>query len=1018
MNGNNSSSSSSNGFGTSSNIKNNGVSNSITSPTISSPTTSSTSTTTSTSTTSTQPTLNVVDNGVLAPPTVETISQALVALYQSNDATVRDMANKWLMHIQTLPEAWEFCPKLIFGTNVMELQFFGASTLEQKLRKEWISLQTDVRIRIFNVMVNLTEHTIKLTNSVVSTRVCVALSIMAMYTYSSLWKRPLDDVMHLCSPNLDQPLVDMRMDRLRFVLDFLTIFPEELITCAISYSTKIVKREITTDIDVVYQYLLACLTIPPQVQGRPEQKQILRALSAWLHYMLPIKTEILRTIFESTLATVDKDPSQIELMCTLIERSLVHLSARLSPEVEQMFVLVAENLLALMPPNFARAMQEGRFETAKAICHLFVQVLYHNSSKLLKADLVKRYLETLLHFVQQGNHEMCELMQPLFQELKGRTEYTHESLGKEYLDNYFLSMLHRLLTLAVYCTDDPSQTTTFRKTVKDMLLNIQRALFDKSNFFINHLVAQLQSDLQNNVQEWQKYEVTLAFISMLTEPSNKDSKYMAVLLQLIPTLPVKTLPLIKTSIVLIGKMSGYLQGDVAALEKVVADLIPAFSSPDLLEVAANSFYCLTVTRQCAQHLMTNITAILNLCAPHLKSNQTHPSIVRVYEALLYIIRVVPSSQLAEPFQKLLIPVIENVTQIIQAGATSKSLQLLKIQLKVYEKTINLVDLDDKSIPKEHPLYHLYRVIVPQMETVLNVFGSDSDVLEEISKMYRWTLMYCKPLIEDFVVSIIKQATTAFTRNPSHHLLQVLFTVNGNMTSPEVDDTIRQALSMISTTTFQVLRSETVQNVNLPLSASHPLKKYPTDPQYLLSFSVRSDLSKEYFTMLIHMLKSYPQCVDVNIVATVFTYVLHNILDVNDVSTNRNCFILMESILMLKKSSNEIVRQRFEETVNQVIATQGGVLLRNLLVGVAFLFNYPMINFAADVFQAYGTVFPTPFRQELRKFLINTDFLSGIVDSADKQVFLTQLQRVNESKEEYRFANQTFAMLCKGPKWSS
>ncbi|EFA75128.1 hypothetical protein PPL_11202 [Heterostelium album PN500] len=83
-------------------------------------------------------------NGNLEPPTIDNISKALVALYTSNDSCMRDYAQQWLIKIQSLHSAWDFCPQLL-ETNVLELQFFGASTLEQKLKNEWTSLPNEMK---------------------------------------------------------------------------------------------------------------------------------------------------------------------------------------------------------------------------------------------------------------------------------------------------------------------------------------------------------------------------------------------------------------------------------------------------------------------------------------------------------------------------------------------------------------------------------------------------------------------------------------------------------------------------------------------------------------------------------------------------------------------------------------------------------------------------------------------------------------------------------------------------------
>ncbi|GAM29186.1 hypothetical protein SAMD00019534_123620 [Acytostelium subglobosum LB1] len=967
-------------------------------------------------------------------PTMENISQALVALYKSTDEKMRNYAQTWLMQVQRLPVAWEFCPKLILESNVVELQYFGASTLENKLKSEWSHLPDDMKKRVLAIVVGVVSESGAKLTGIVAKRMCVVLSITAMHTYgTALWSSPIENIIQMCSPSIEHPLANMRVEMLPFVLEFLSILPEELCSYVLPCNQfKALKGSIASFIDHIYRYLLEIaanhqhLPLAEHKLQIHVPKMVIRAQGLWQRFMLPTSASLLLDTFNMALAMTIADPSLLESLTRLVENSLGHLSSKLRDDIEAAYSAIADRLQCVMPEFYAKAIKEDDSNSAKAICNCLVQVMLANNSTLLTPPLIKRYFELLISIISLGNLEVCDLLFPLLDDFKSHPEYL--MLEPALLESIFLSIMKRFRQISMYpCKKrghaDICQIHQFRSNSIEMLASIQQfALSRDSTYFIKHLIEQLKNDLQNNELEWQHYEVTLSYISTLSEGmSSSDSTQMVpILLHLIPTIPVKSLELFKTSIKLIGKFSNYLHMDKSALEKVIADLISALASMELLPAAAQSLLNIAINRKCQLKLAPIIKAILDMSTPHLMAHQSHPAIVTVYQALIYIIHVIPDADsMMVPFQQLLKPIIENVNKTINTPGSS--LPLLKIQLQIYEKITGIIDVDDINDDiQKHPLFPFFHTIIPQLKELLKLYPSECEVIESIASIYRGALLYCRSAVSDFVNEILGQATEAYTKYPQPQLLQVVSAVNtGSKPTPDVEIKLRDAIGVISATTITLLKNETAC---LP-----PLKDYPIEPQYHLNFSIRSDITKDYFHLIQNSLKSTPNCVDPNIITALSTYIIHNILDVNDVTTSRHCLSLLSSILLLKNGNmdNNNLQQQlqqqqqqqqsnpFEEAVATVIKNHGKQLIGNLLVGLSTVFPASIIPNVAELLQAYGTAFPTVFRKEAAGILINSTFLEGVVDHNDKQVFLSQIQHVNENKVDYRFYVQAFSKLCRG-----
>ncbi|EGG13973.1 importin 13 [Cavenderia fasciculata] len=354
-----------------------------------------------------------------------------------------------------------------------------------------------------------------------------------------------------------------------------------------------------------------------------------------------------------------------------------------------------------------------------------------------------------------------------------------------------------------------------------------------------------------------------------------------------------------------------------------------------------------------------------------------------------------------PFQALLSPIIGHVNQYIQTKA--KNIPFLKIQLEIYQHTTKIIELDDQEDTGKHPLLPFLQAIIPQLKQLLETNLYDYEIVELISAIYRWTLLFCRNVVSELAPEIITQATLAYQKNPLPYLLQVINACASSTKLPiETENKLKESLSIISATTLSLLREETIK-----LSKTLP-QEYAIDPQYHLNFSIRPDITKDYLLLIQSTYTYSPQCLNPNIVSTLVIYIIHNVLDLKDLSTVRNTFNFLSLIIMSCKSKDER-HKVFGAIIDEIIAVHGKVLIKNLLIGVSRVFPTTFMNTVSEVLFSYSSSYPTPFRREAKIILVQSPFLDDVVAPCDRQIFLSQLQRT-DNKNEYRFAIQTFSIL--------
>ncbi|KAK5582602.1 hypothetical protein RB653_004187 [Dictyostelium firmibasis] len=1015
-------------------------------------------------------------------PTLDVLTHALHTLYRSNDTFQRKLAEKWLILFQKQPIAWEFCPRLLLESNIYELQYFGASTLESKLKNEWNECNVEMKSKILNTIVSVIQNSTNLPVCCI-TRISVTLTIAVMYTFPDIWRNAMFDVIHLAikqdinTISLHEPSQNhFNTDRLLMVLEFLSILPDELkkqdlVLC--KYNE--IQKELKLIVDKIYKFLLSVLFLPI-TENFDFIKIGYKALSAWLKYMLPSNGTMLQSCFEISFTVGQQKVSNnsnsnnknqigyplIDSLALVLEGSSLSIEGQSNGSCYiDAFRYAIEQSLSIFPTFYNEASVMNQDDSkAKPIFNVFIQFISSNNSQLFTTDLIHRCLNILISFVDIGSRETISLLFYLIDDFKTHTMLVQQD--QNILKFFFLKLLNRFLEVSMYPNDkdycpiengsnplSASQNAQFngilcetnietlldddieqfRSCSSDCLMNIQENDIIPKSTFLKFLIEKLNGYINEKCPHWEQYESILYYIFAFSGGSQDGQlEYVPILLNIIPLIPIKSIPLVRTSIKLIGRYSSFLKTNTEYLGKVVSDLLPALSHSELIGSAASSLLSICISDKCSTMLWPHFNQILDQIEPTLLGPQkSNPSIILVYKSLLHILQKAPINELSPPFTRLISPVIPNVTDHIPRPKSKDHYNQLIVQLSVLYSVNEIIEYDEFATmgpngeltsPSKHPLYPFFQTTIPIQGQLLKQYKSEFEIIDSITMFYRYMMLYFREIANDFVDEILQQATQSFNQYPIASLLQIISSIIVPKLQPLTITNIKNSISLISNTFINTLKS--VTTTSTPSTTSN----HDDKSNFILDFTITPDITKDYLNLLTKILKTSPQCIEPNIISTICIYIIYNLADLTkDKPTTSNCCLFLSNCFSLNNgklqtndpNSNKVLEQ-IKNEMNALFDSDpkhSYVLVYNILMNICWTpTSIQVTQHFSDVLLSFASGYPNFLKLHATNILNDPNFLKDKqINPHDKQSFLTNILKSNSTQVDYRSSVRTFSFIC-------
>ncbi|CAG0883896.1 unnamed protein product [Cyprideis torosa] len=131
-------------------------------------------------------------------PSLETVCQAIQALYHSKEPSASEQASKWLGDLQSSVHAWRVADQLLHAKLSLETCYFAAQTMRSKMQVSFYELPPESHASLRDSLLQHLACVTNETNPVIITQLCLALSDLALQMTN--WPDPLTTLFPQLTP--------------------------------------------------------------------------------------------------------------------------------------------------------------------------------------------------------------------------------------------------------------------------------------------------------------------------------------------------------------------------------------------------------------------------------------------------------------------------------------------------------------------------------------------------------------------------------------------------------------------------------------------------------------------------------------------------------------------------------------------------------------------------------------------------------------------------------------------------
>ncbi|XP_053484445.1 importin-13 isoform X3 [Ictalurus furcatus] len=733
--------------------------------------------------------------------TAEAVERALQQLYYDPDMLQKNVAQKWLAQAQASPQAWHFCWALLSPDKVPEIQFFGASTLHNKISSHWQELSSEHRESLRSQLLTHLCH-FALGPKVVLTRLCVALASLILHTLLDSWPSAVPDLLRAFQGGEGTAEADGRRPVL---LEVLTVLPEELQSRKFTPGTR-ARIQAT----LAQEWTLLCPLLRELLRCEDSacsvKERALRCLPSWL--ALGVDLGESEGVLQDSLALL-KVP---ELFDTAVESIVGSLSV---PDWQRS----VDSLVNMLPcvlelqEQLKRAVQDRDMETSHGICRVVVALGETHCRTLLEQIGHWQGFQALVGMILSctaipGHYPVDETSSSLTLAFWYTLQDDIMSLETEkqtfYLQLYrpvYFQLVDVLLHkarfpnqhdyAASWSSDDKEQFRTYRVDISDTLMclyellgpELLRKLYDK-------LGVLLTDATRSHSSSWQDIEALLfGFQSIADTVDVGYSDVIPGLIGLIPLISVTSVQLAETVMLTLGSLAEWLADHPVMVPSVLCIVLPALSDADLSVPAVSALK--RICRECKHHLYPHANDILASSQDALvKKIHKSPQSMWLMQALGFLLSAMPDEEIPEKLLSLLSPHIRELERLADQVPSPATKCFTLHVLGLISSLFSTLDLSAhgegpdgvkgcRFAAHSNPVVVVLQQVFPLIQTLLSKWLKDTEVVEASCAVFEKSL---KTLGGDFaplvpqLCELISQMFSAFPQASALDLVRQLLQI--------------------------------------------------------------------------------------------------------------------------------------------------------------------------------------------------------------------------------------------------
>ncbi|XP_048376990.1 transportin-3-like isoform X1 [Stegostoma tigrinum] len=577
--------------------------------------------------------------------TLDSVYQAVQALYHHPDPQGKERASAWLGEFQRSMFSWQISDQLLRLQRDIESCYFAAQTMKMKIQYSFYELPPEMHSSLRDSLLTHLECLKDLSQAIV-TQLALAVADLAIQMTS--WKS--------CVQTLIEKYGNDE-SALPFLLEILTVLPEEVHSPSLRIGTNR-RTEVIEDLAYNASMVIALLTAYMERCSHDEKLviKVFRCLMSWinlgiLHNDHVANSQLLVALFQ-VLRHNQTSSNLHEVASDCVCAALYAVEGL--QESLQLALQLQEGVTALEEAYHTAVACED-MDKALNYCRIFTELAETLLEMVIRSpgqglgDL--KTLNLILNCVGHEQYEVAEITFNFWYRLAETLHRMKDPSVNQIFRPYF-QRLTQLLTFHSQMDpdhegvlDETDDFYEFRLRVSDLLKDII-FLIGASEFF-----SQLYSTLKDGSPAWEETEAVLFIMTALVKNLNPDKEQrLGNVVQAVISLPDNThLAVQHSGVQLLGEMGEYINS-VRCLELVLNFLTQRLKQKELANAAANSIQ--NICAMCSDVMTRHIEGLLQVASSLDALSISYDSSIGLLRGISLVLARMPSDKIEETFQRL------------------------------------------------------------------------------------------------------------------------------------------------------------------------------------------------------------------------------------------------------------------------------------------------------------------------------------------------------------------------------
>uniref|UniRef100_A0A1B6FRA0 Transportin-3 n=1 Tax=Cuerna arida TaxID=1464854 RepID=A0A1B6FRA0_9HEMI len=699
-------------------------------------------------------------------PPLETVYQAVFALYRNPDTAEKEKASMWLNDLQRSVFAWKVADEMLHQQHDTESCYFAAQTMRTKIQLAFHELPPEAHNSLRD---SLLEHIAKVnesTKSIIVTQLCLALADLALQMPT--WQKPVLDLINQFNARAVSPL-----------LEVMTVLPEEVNSRTLRLGAnrrQQVLQELTACVPVVSSFLNACLASGgDNVQV---QVKVLRCFTSWVQ----IQAFTLPEVAENAVVGY-----AFQILCNRQESCQLHDAA--ADCVCALLQCLEDNnnqqVLELQLFTGVMALEEGFHlsvahedqEKSVNYCRIFTELAEAflekivNGSTDTKPHYALKILDLVLTCVGHHDYEVAAITFNLWYRL---SEDLYQK-NNDMLVTVFKPYVARLIeALCRHCQMEPDHEglledgddfMDFRTKVSELIRDVV-FIVGSSNCF-----RQMFMSLQSPGVTWDSSEAALFIMQAVAKniiPEEND--VVPKVVEAILNLPPNTHVAVRyTSILLLGELCEWIEKHPESLEPVLNCLLCGLQQPQLACAAATALQ--SVCAACRSHMSQHFNGLVQLVQALDSFCISQDAAIGLLKGVAIILGRLPPQQIDQAMKEICLVQAKPLCDLVQANVkpergkkTDPMLWLDRLAV-IFRNTNPTVE--NGAV---HPCLGVITEMWPILSTTMDKYQTEGAIMERCCRCLRFAIRCVSQQATHLLEPLVKQMVRIYSSHPHSCLL--------------------------------------------------------------------------------------------------------------------------------------------------------------------------------------------------------------------------------------------------------